>query len=181
MNQRQSAQTDLLCTFNAALLASAITMLLLPAFAQDAFDTNAASDRKTHSAAGQKALQSRQGDKPDSGQRLDSRGTGSAGPENSDSTVLPSVAGAVRVNNLANFEALMNILANGCEIVFSVGGLFMLTTAFRQLFQSLNGSAPKKINWRLLLWGLALIILGLAIPGTLNWFLASARDMSYFS
>src|SRR5262249_18507948 len=44
---------------------------------------------------------------------------GTIGPQQGDATVVQGVntAGTVRVNNLANLEALLNIIANGMEIL----------------------------------------------------------------
>src|SRR5262249_4564287 len=44
---------------------------------------------------------------------------GTIGPQGSDATYITGVntAGTVRVNNLANLEALLNIIANGMEIL----------------------------------------------------------------
>lgn len=44
---------------------------------------------------------------------------GTVGPQGADATVIMGVntAGTIRVNNLANLEALLNIIANGMEIL----------------------------------------------------------------
>lgn len=86
----------------------------------------------------------------------------------------------IRLAELARVEVLLNSIATGLEFLFVGLGLAMVIVALVRLINSQNGSAPDE-TCPLLLWGAALVVLGLAIPGTLNWFVASARDMSYFS
>lgn len=99
--------------------------------------------------------------------------SGNDQPFSSNSTVVPEVAGdgAVRVNNLANLEALLNIIANGIEIlgIANVGSYFV-------------GAIIAFIRRRMIL-GTLLVLLcpvsligGLAAPGVINWLVASARD-----
>ncbi|HEY9785493.1 MAG TPA: hypothetical protein V6D17_08845, partial [Candidatus Obscuribacterales bacterium] len=51
--------------------------------------------------------------------RLSGATNGTIGPQGADATFITGVntAGTVRVNNLANLEALLNIIANGMEIL----------------------------------------------------------------
>jgi len=83
-----------------------------------------------------------------------------------------------RVNNLANLEALLNIIANGCEIqlicmssAVGMAGVFLLVfvRGRRVLGGVMVGLAPFILAW------------GLAIPGVINWLVASARDANLFS
>lgn len=94
--------------------------------------------------------------------------------------------GTVRVNNLANLEALLNFTANGLEILLLSYGIWMLFRAFRLPGLTAASPAPSvqtqvSVDWGAVFWAVALILLGLALPGTINWFCASSRDMSYFS
>lgn len=105
--------------------------------------------------------------------------------EQSDATVIRGVntAGAVRVNNLANLEALLNILANLFEIIFACAGLAIVVEAF--LIRGAEGNVfglhiPCIPRIRVGI-GVAMITLGLGIPGMINWFVASARDANLFS
>jgi len=88
-----------------------------------------------------------------------------------DVTVIQGVntAGTVRVNNLANLEAMLNIIANCGEVGGVAWGLYLLGRA-------LKGNPTKRLrNLNLGCW---MMILGLALPGTINWLVASARDAS---
>ncbi len=107
---------------------------------------------------------------------------GTIGPQ-SVSLMGVNTAGTVRVNNLANLEAALNIFANICEFGAIVLGItFLLSAPFEPV---LNGSS-------LLIWGrmskqhriaagLLSITLGLMTPGLINYMVASARDANVFS
>lgn len=84
-----------------------------------------------------------------------------------------SAAGIVRVNGLANLEALLNILANGAEI----GGIFIGLPMFLRGLVALSTKAGRLR----LLFGLGFITIGLAVPGIINWLVASSRDSGGFS
>jgi hypothetical protein len=114
-------------------------------------------------------------------------------------------AGTLRVNNLANLEALLNIAVNSGEIVGLIWGIYLTITAFTSTGSKSSGSAVNgagsisgaaKLNEyetgfsaqsdpvassraanRFYL-GIFLIICALALPGCVNWLLASARDAS---
>lgn len=93
-----------------------------------------------------------------------------------------NTSGTVRVNNLANLEALLNVLANGFEIVGAVTGFTLIVQAM----------VNKRLAWRwfglhgvpsgvMVFIGVVLIVGALAVPGVINWFVASARDANLFS
>lgn len=102
-----------------------------------------------------------------------------------DSTIVRGVntAGTVRVNNLANLEALLNIIANMGELLFAGAGLLIVLEAF-----FVKGPVGQVFGLRLPYApvtragiGFAAIFLGLTVPGMINWFVASARDANLFS
>ena len=82
-----------------------------------------------------------------------------------------NTAGTVRVNNLANLEALLNIIANSVEImgIANVGSFFI-------------GAIIAFVCKRPILGAILLVLcpvsitVGLATPGVINWVVASARD-----
>ncbi len=103
---------------------------------------------------------------------------------NTDSTFITGVntAGTVRVNNLANLEALLNLLANSVEIVGILYGLAIIVqaalfqTAYAKYFGMKGASVPLMI-----VTGVIMVAAGLCFPGIVNWFVASARDANLFS
>ncbi|MBY0551603.1 MAG: hypothetical protein K2W95_30250 [Candidatus Obscuribacterales bacterium] len=105
---------------------------------------------------------------------------GAIGPQGGDSTVIQGIntAGTVRVNNLANLEALLNLFANSSEILGLAIGLVNLILG--ALGRSSGGLFKMSARTRMVA-GVGLMVLGLAIPGVLNWLLASARDSNLFS
>lgn len=96
---------------------------------------------------------------------------GTIGPQGEGATYVTGVntAGTVRVNNLANAEALLNILSAGFEIFSIALGSVMVICALKR----------RKIGK--IAWGIGWILLGLATPGFFNWAFASARDAIVFS
>jgi hypothetical protein len=92
-------------------------------------------------------------------------------------------AGTVRVNNLANLEALLNIFANLGEIGLLLCGLVLTIhgIAGKKLFVDLMGQEIEVGAGRRITIGVALMLLGLATPSVVNWFVASARDANLFS
>lgn len=125
---------------------------------------------------------SRQAD--DSAEELQGATNGTIGPESSDATVVHAVntAGTVRVNNLANLEALLNIVANGMELAAVGLGLFFIGNGliFRGLVPAPLIAVPLSGRARILA-GVLIAIAGIAFPGLINWFVASARDANLFS
>jgi hypothetical protein len=81
----------------------------------------------------------------------------------------------VRVNNLANLEALLNIIANGMEILGIAWGGPTMIMGFMHMAAGTH-DAMKKV-----LFGAAGVTGGLATPGCINWLVASARDAALFN
>lgn len=102
---------------------------------------------------------------------------GTIGPQGGDATSIMGVntAGTVRVNNLANLEALMNIIANGMEILGIAWGGPTMIFGFMHMAAG-SHDALKKV-----LFGMAGVTGGLATPGVINWLVASCRDANLFS
>lgn len=102
---------------------------------------------------------------------------GTIAPQGIEATVVQGVntAGTVRVNNLANLEALLNIIANGMEILgIAWGGPTIIMGCMHMAAGSHD--ALKKI-----LFGAAGVTGGLATPGCINWLVASCRDAALFN
>jgi hypothetical protein len=102
---------------------------------------------------------------------------GTIGPQGPDATYVTGVntAGTVRVNNLANLEALLNIIANGMEILGIAWGGPTMIMGFMHMAAGTQ-DAMKRV-----LFGCAGVTGGLATPGCINWLVASARDANLFS
>jgi len=102
---------------------------------------------------------------------------GTIGPQGTDATYVTGVntAGTVRVNNLANLEALLNIIANGMEILGIAWGGPTMIMGFMHMAAGTQ-DAMKRV-----LFGAAGVTGGLATPGCINWLVASARDANLFS
>jgi hypothetical protein len=102
---------------------------------------------------------------------------GTIGPQGTDATYVTGVntAGTVRVNNLANLEALLNIIANGLEILGIAWGGPTMIMGFMHMAAGTQ-DAMKRV-----LFGAAGVTGGLATPGCINWLVASARDANLFS
>ena len=108
---------------------------------------------------------------------LQGTSSGTIGPQGADATYVTGVntAGTVRVNNLANLEALLNIVANGLEILAIAWGGPTMIMGFMYMAAGTQ-DAMKKV-----LFGAAGVTGGLATPGCINWLVASARDANLFS
>jgi hypothetical protein len=123
---------------------------------------------------------------PQGGPVLQGATNGTIAPQGADATYVQGVntAGTVRVNNLANLEALLNIFANLGEIGCALAGMAILLHGVVRreswitdvMGRELEISAGQRV-----VLGLCLIIFGLAVPGLINWFVASARDANLFS
>jgi hypothetical protein len=102
---------------------------------------------------------------------------GTIGPQMQDATYVTGVntAGTVRVNNLANLEALLNIIANGMEILAIAWGGPTMIMGFMHM------AAGTQDSMKRVLFGAAGVTGGLATPGCINWLVASARDANLFS
>lgn len=109
---------------------------------------------------------------------------GTIGSSNSDQFFTGvNTAGTVRVNNLANLEALVNIIAN----VFELGGcligalIVIHSLANRDFALDIMGQQLEISQGQRIAIGLGLLLLAFAFPGSVNWFVASARDVNLFS
>lgn len=102
---------------------------------------------------------------------------GTVGPRGDDATIIMGVntAGTVRVNNLANLEALLNIIANGMEILAIAWGGPTLIMGFMCM------AAGEQNAMKRVIFGASGVVGGLATPGVINWLVASARDANLFS
>jgi len=109
--------------------------------------------------------------------KLQGATNGTIGPQGVDATSIIGVntAGTVRVNNLANLEALLNIIANGMEILGIAWGGPTIIMGFMHMAAGTQ-DAMKRV-----LFGCAGVTGGLATPGTINWLVASARDANLFA
>ncbi len=98
-------------------------------------------------------------------------------PQGGQATYVTGVntAGTVRVNNLANLEALLNIIANGMEILGIAWGGPTMIMGFMHMAAGTQ-DAMKRV-----MFGAAGVTGGLATPGCINWLVASARDANLFS
>lgn len=83
-----------------------------------------------------------------------------------------STAGVVRVNNLAGVEAICNIVSNFGELFGIIVGAYRIIRTFFK---------PGGMRRRDLIVGSLWIAAGLSLPGTINWFIASARDAALFN
>ncbi len=109
--------------------------------------------------------------------KLQGAANGTIGPQGADATFITGVntAGTVRVNNLSNLEALLNILANGMEILGIAWGGPTLIYGFMKM------AAGTKDAVKGIIHGCCGVTGGLATPGLINWLVASARDANLFS
>jgi len=102
---------------------------------------------------------------------------GTIGPQGTDVTMIQGImtAGTVRVNNLANLEALLNILANTALVLGHLVGIWYLVKTIRLTVKTpgnvLGGTAK----------GLTFISVGLLSPDFVNWAVAMARDAALFN
>ncbi len=93
-----------------------------------------------------------------------------------------NTAGTVRVNNLANLEAMINLFANSAEVLGIALGAALFANA-------ICGAKPIAIlgltfgNKRSTRFAIAALfaLIGLAVPGLVNGLVASARDANLFS
>ncbi len=109
--------------------------------------------------------------------------SGAAAP--GDGTLVQGVntAGTVRVNNLANLETLLNIIANLAEIGMGLSGIVLVIHGLvvENVAAELMGERILLGRGARIVTGIGLILFGLAAPGMINWFVASARDANLFS
>ena len=149
--------------------------LASPALAQDSFSSGGADGNQTttNQNTGTQTQQGGQGTAP----QLMGATNGTIAPQAQDATVVQGVntAGTVRVNNLANLEALLNIIANGMEILGIAWGGPTMIMGFMHMAAG-SHDAMKKV-----MFGAAGVTGGLATPGCINWLVASARDAALFN
>jgi hypothetical protein len=107
---------------------------------------------------------------------------GTIGPQGQDATYVTGVntAGTVRVNNLANLEALLNILCNGFELFGLIGGIALMARALMVSADSLRILGAKLTKTQAVCIAVLMIAVALSVPGFVNWMVASARDANLF-
>jgi hypothetical protein len=86
-----------------------------------------------------------------------------------------NTAGTVRVNNLANLEALLNIMSNGFEVLGIAWGGPTIILGFMSLGCGAQ-DGPKRV-----MGGISGVVGGLATPGVINWLVACGRDANLFN
>ena len=151
--------------------------LSTPALAQDAFNSLGDNGQQNHDGQFiRTGSQTTQGGTTMAPQ-LQGATNGTIAPQGTDATVIQGVntAGTVRVNNLANLEALLNIIANGMEILGIAWGGPTMIMGFMHMAAG-SHDAMKKV-----MFGAAGVTGGLATPGCINWLVASARDAALFN
>lgn len=165
---------------NFAVVAAVVLGLSSPAFAQtptdymqSAGDQGQAGIADTQNTTRTQTFQEQDSNAP----TLQGATNGTIGPQGADATFITGVntAGTVRVNNLANLEALLNIIANGLEILGIAWGGPTMIMGFMHMAAGTQ-DAMKRV-----LFGAAGVTGGLATPGCINWLVASARDANLFS
>jgi len=91
----------------------------------------------------------------------------------------------IRVNSLANLEALLNVLANLTEIFGVAVGLVWFVSAVQMHQDNVGNTEQKKSpllnRGQKITLGVLSITIGLMTPGLINWLFASARDANLFS
>jgi hypothetical protein len=100
---------------------------------------------------------------------------GTIGPQGGDVTYVTGVntAGTVRVNSLANLEALLNLIANGIEIIGVIVGTSLIVRGF--------APTEPKLARRQCRQGAIFFLLAIATPAIFNALIALARDANLFS
>lgn len=170
--------------FAKVMLATMFTVIsCAPVLAQDAFGSGFQDATNSLGATGtQSRLNYTTGSQTQhllngSSPTLQGATNGTVAPQGSEATVVQGVntAGTVRVNNLANMEALLNIIANGMEILGIAWGGPTMIWGFMHMAAG-SHQAMKKV-----LFGACGVTGGLATPGCINWLVASARDAALFN
>ena len=173
----RNSLTTVLSRFAVAM--SLVAFIAVPgAMAQDAFDAGGSGELSGNGAdRTDTGTQTQTADTRMAAPQLQGATNGTVGPQGADATVIAGVntAGTVRVNNLANLEALLNIIANGMEILGIAWGGPTMIMGFMHMAAGTQ-DAMKRV-----LWGAAGVTGGLATPGCINWLVASARDANLFS
>ncbi len=164
-------------------LSSSAALISAPALAQDAFGSGGQFAQNSLGATGaQSRLNYTTGSQTQhlfdgNSPTLQGATNGTIAAQGAEATVVQGVntAGTVRVNNLANMEALLNIIANGMEILGIAWGGPTMIWGFMHMAAG-SHQAMKKV-----LFGAAGVTGGLATPGCINWLVASARDAALFN
>ncbi len=159
-----------------ALVAATLISCAVPAMAQEAYDSTATTGNyanNTQNYTGSQTMQGGAGSAP----MLQGATNVTIGPQGIDATAIYGIntSGTVRVNNLANLEALLNIIANGMEILGIAWGGPTMIMGFMHMAAGTQ-DAMKRV-----LWGCGGVTGGLATPGCINWLVASARDANLFA
>ncbi len=117
--------------------------------------------------------------------RLQGATNGTIGPQGADATYVTGIntAGTVRVNNLANLEALLNIFSNLIEMGGLLLGFALIMHGIfqRQVVLQLPGLNACLTSAHRIGYGIAIMIVASSVPGIVNWFVSSARDANMFS
>lgn len=150
------------------------TILSLSAAAAHAGESTAATGAQSSKPSEFTGAQAMHGDTT-TGLVLQGGTNGTVSPLHN-TTVIPGVssAGTVRVNNLANLEALTNIIANGMIILGIAWGGPSIIMGFYHM------SAGTQDALKRVVWGLCGVTGGMASPGAINWLVASGRDAGLF-
>lgn len=108
--------------------------------------------------------------------RLQGANNGVIGPQGSDATVIEGVntAGTIRVSNLANLEALLNLINRGAQFVAASLAMFVASEAIRK------GRFRKLSKARALFLSGAVLSVALVLPTIGNVFVAFARHLNLF-
>ncbi|HNB22739.1 MAG TPA: hypothetical protein PKZ32_09985 [Candidatus Melainabacteria bacterium] len=110
---------------------------------------------------------------------------GTIGPQGADATYITGIntAGTVRVNNLANLEAILNIVTNLAEIGGLILGFGLLIHGLfqRNVVVYLPGLNASLTHFHRIAYGVAIMFIASSLPAIVNWFVASARDANLFS
>src|SRR5471030_238744 len=166
---------SIISTMSVAAAVVAGLTFAAPANAQDAFASIGDTGKQANGGAitGSQTTQGNAATAP----ALQGATNGTIAHQGADATVIQGVntAGTVRVNNLANLEALLNIIANGMEILGIAWGGPTMIMGFMHMAAG-SHDAMKKV-----LFGAAGVTGGLATPGCINWLVASARDAALFN
>lgn len=86
-----------------------------------------------------------------------------------------NTAGTVRVNNLSNLEALLNVMANGSLILGLAWAGPVLMMRFWSLSSGEDQAAVGKVKM-----AIACVLATMATPAVINWLVASGRDAFVF-
>jgi hypothetical protein len=114
---------------------------------------------------------------------LQGAANGTIGPQDATMIMGVNTAATVRVNNLANLEALLNMICNLIELgALMFGSVIILHgLVIRKTVKHFLGMKARFTPGIRLAIGAAVIVAGCMVPGLVNWFIASARDANLFS